>query len=134
MLSSYTITSVGLRSHSYEQVAFLASIHKPLHFQRKIPTNFVFFKVCMSTALHYDTSKKTKLSKYVYIQVISNIPAFIVPRFNVSVGLITLYKTSDRYQHRLQIYHFTVGRLSSLALYRYCKRPTAIGAVSAYFG
>lgn len=60
----YTITSVGLRSLSYEQVAFLASIHKPLHFQRKIPTNFAFFKMCMSTALHYDTSKKTKLSKH----------------------------------------------------------------------
>ena len=36
---------------------------------------------------------------------------------------------SDRYQHRLQIYHFTVGRLFLHLIYiKYYQEPSAIGA------
>ena len=40
---------------------------------------------------------------------------------------------SDRYQHRLQIYHFTIGKECVLFIYiKYHQEPSAIGAALTF--
>ena len=39
---------------------------------------------------------------------------------------------SDKCQHHLRIYHFTLGKEGSFIVYKYCKVPTAIGAEPAH--
>ena len=56
-------------------------------------------------------TKIVRICEIYYLPAIKSLLQWF-PRSDVSVECVTPYNTSDRYQHRTQIYHFTAHRSS----------------------